>query len=99
MTHSICCANCLAVVPHAMPGQKFCPPCAAERERIRRLKWKYKRKDSPARAKRTRAKKVKVTDESVRDMLANIPADTRDVTGRLMGDPLPTRSALDRRQA
>lgn len=28
-----------------------------------------------------------------------VPADLRTVTGILMGDPLPTRSALDRRQA
>lgn len=30
---------------------------------------------------------------------ALIPADTRDFTARLMGDPLPGRSALDKRRA
>ncbi len=30
--------------------------------------------------------------------LAEIPADTRSLTARLAGDPLPGRSALDRRQ-
>ena len=29
--------------------------------------------------------------------LASIPPDTRTLTGRVFGDPLPTRSALDRR--
>jgi hypothetical protein len=30
--------------------------------------------------------------------LAEIPSDTRDLTGRLFGDPLPGRRALDIRQ-
>lgn len=30
--------------------------------------------------------------------LPPVPEDTRDLTGRLMGDPLPGRSALDRRR-
>jgi len=30
-------------------------------------------------------------------MIEERPEDTRDITGRLMGDPLPGRSALDRR--
>lgn len=29
--------------------------------------------------------------------IAEIPKDTRSVTGRILGDPLPGRSALDRR--
>jgi len=32
-------------------------------------------------------------------MLASIPDDTRTLTGRIMGDPLPGRSALDMRRA
>lgn len=31
-------------------------------------------------------------------MLRAIPADTRDLTARLMGDPLPGRSALDKKR-
>lgn len=31
------------------------------------------------------------------EVLARIPPDTRDLTGRLLGDPLPGRSALDKR--
>lgn len=30
--------------------------------------------------------------------LASVPADTRSSTGRVFGDPLPGRSALDKRQ-
>ena len=33
------------------------------------------------------------------EQLKRIPPDTRDLTGRLMGDPLPGRSALDRSQS
>lgn len=39
-------------------------------------------------------------EEAKRDgerLLAQVPADTRDLTGRICGDPLPTRSALDRK--
>lgn len=32
-------------------------------------------------------------------LLAAIPPDTRDLTARFCGDPLPGRSALDRRQS
>lgn len=31
-------------------------------------------------------------------LISQIPKDTRGLTARLMGDPLPGRSALDRRQ-
>lgn len=30
-------------------------------------------------------------------MVSNIPRDTRDLTARIMGDPVPGRSALDRK--
>lgn len=38
----------------------------------------------------------KVRDAEAERLLRAIPADTRDLTGRLCGDPLPGRSALDR---
>lgn len=39
-------------------------------------------------------------DKSVIEQrLSEIPSDTRDLTGRIFGDPLPGRSALDRRNA
>jgi len=31
------------------------------------------------------------------DHLAEIPPDTRDLTGRILGDPIPGRRAIDRR--
>ena len=37
--------------------------------------------------------------EDVAARLAEIPRDTRDLTARLMGDPLPGRRAIDRRVA
>ena len=46
---------------------------------------------------------VNVTDrdawESAKHRLKEIPEDTRSLTGYLCGDPLPGRSALDRRQS
>jgi hypothetical protein len=40
---------------------------------------------------------TKINAEWLRQM-ASFPEDTRTLTGRLAGDPLPGRSALDRRQ-
>ena len=37
----------------------------------------------------------KVSEEERKRRQAEIPPDTRSVTGRLAGDPLPGRSALD----
>jgi hypothetical protein len=38
------------------------------------------------------------TPAELRALARAIPPDTRDVTARLCGDPLPGRSALDRRE-
>lgn len=39
-------------------------------------------------------------DKSVIEQrLSEIPADTRDLTGRIFGDPLPGRDALSKRNA
>lgn len=37
------------------------------------------------------------TEQSAYRLMDLIPADTRDLTARICGDPLPGRSALDRR--
>lgn len=37
-------------------------------------------------------------NERDRRVMAMVPADTRSITGRLCGDPLPGRSALDQRR-
>jgi hypothetical protein len=36
--------------------------------------------------------------EELRARLSEIPADTRDLTALVFGDPLPGRRAIDRRQ-
>ncbi len=36
--------------------------------------------------------------EEIAALLASIPEDTRDLTQRICGDPLPGRSALHRKQ-
>lgn len=41
----------------------------------------------------------KPSAEELREKLRSIPRDTRDLTGKLCGDPLPGRSALDRGEA
>jgi hypothetical protein len=38
-------------------------------------------------------------ERDARRLMAMIPPDTRDLTARFFGDPLPGRRALDRRQA
>jgi hypothetical protein len=39
----------------------------------------------------------RMTLEEEAKLFASLPKDTRDFTARIMGDPLPGRSALDRR--
>ena len=48
---------------------------------------------------RYRAVKPNLPDEEFKRLIADIPEDTRDLTARLCGDPLPGRSALDQRRA
>jgi len=38
-----------------------------------------------------------ISDEALKRYRAAMPQDTRDLTARLMGDPIPGRSALDRK--
>lgn len=42
---------------------------------------------------------VRPPEQDVMMRLAEIPPDRRDLTSRFCGDPLPGRSALDRRRA
>jgi hypothetical protein len=51
-----------------------------------------------ARARKPPSTKA-VTLEEAQRAIAAIPDDTRALTARLLGDPLPGRSALDRRGA
>ncbi len=41
----------------------------------------------------------RITPEEAEAVLRTVPMDTRSITGRMFGDPLPGRSALDRRGA
>lgn len=43
----------------------------------------------------THDNKLSVSKEEFVRLKAAVPADTRDLTGRIFGDPLPGRSALD----
>ena len=54
-----------------------------------------------ARPKFTPKKKfsLKVAADEIAQRLADIPDDTRSMTGQMFGDPLPGRSALDRMRA
>ena len=44
-------------------------------------------------------KRFRPSPAELRKAVLAIPKDTRDITGLVCGDPLPTRSALDRKQA
>ena len=37
--------------------------------------------------------------EVLRRLIREIPEDTRDITSRIFGDPIPGRRAIDRRQS
>lgn len=70
--------------------------------------WAARRRAGVAEARRRRGEGTKarsfnhVPDMRVSDkadgerLLREVPADTRDLTGRICGDPLPGRAALDR---
>lgn len=51
--YRIFCDDCCRVI--LKPG--LCPDCLEERARIRKLRWLYKRKNTPARRQRFRPKK------------------------------------------
>ena len=56
---------------------------------------RYKPEKRPAGRENASGASVK---EDAAARLAEVPKDTRSLTGVLCGDPLPTRSALDKRQ-
>lgn len=60
--------------------------------------WREKRRDQ-MREWRGRAAPAKPREVEASIRLPPLPQDNRDLTARLMGDPLPGRSALDRRQS
>ena len=58
---------------------------------------RYKPEKRASKTARENATAVSVKEDAAA-RLAEIPSDTRSLTARLAGDPLPGRSALDRRQ-
>ena len=46
-----------------------------------------------------RTDEPRITPEEAARALATVPADTRTIQARFLGDPLPGRSALDKRRA
>lgn len=68
--------------------RRHCDPTAAERIRDSRAGEKLGRTFNRA--------DMAVMLEEFLARIAEIPPDTRDLTGRLMGDPLPGRRALDK---
>lgn len=77
---------------------------------IDRLRWRLepiRRAQKREYAKRVRERisefptryrmETRIPAAEVARLLAAIPPDTRDLTARVMGDPLPTRSALYRK--
>ncbi len=65
---------------------------ARARERARRVAERHNTKGFLTIARKS-------TRDEMEARLATVPADTRTVTGVAFGDPLPGRSALDRRHA
>lgn len=75
--------------------QRFLDPDYAER---RRLQIKARRQGKVAEKRNYAIAATRAVDSSNRvpvSQLPPIPQDTRDLTGRLMGDPLVGRRALD----
>lgn len=65
-------------------------------ERYELQRYRRNRK-KPAGALHMHRRERRVSDHEVQARLAEIPRDGRSVTGVILGDPLPGRSALDRR--
>jgi hypothetical protein len=75
-------------------------------ERLRRVMepgFKERRNRDIRNARATRGyrgePKMRLSPEETKLALATVPSDTRDLTSRLLGDPLPGRSALAKMRA
>ena len=67
----------------------ICDPVYAANEAERRRRWTIRHEQKMELQRAQAAGKPK-------EYLPPVPRDTRDLTARIMGDPLPGRSALDR---
>lgn len=79
-------ADVVGCAPESL--RRHCDPTAAERIRDSRENQKLGRTFN-------RADMVVMREEFLA-RISEIPPDTRDLTGRLMGDPIPGRRAIDR---
>lgn len=92
----IFCHECFVVIPKPWPNQKFCKACGIEHERERARERARKQRREERRRIPNFSNRVIKNNAELKQLKAQIPTDTRDLTGRFMGDPLPTRSALDK---
>jgi hypothetical protein len=74
-------------------------PAATEARRLLRKQYRQNEKVryGSYRTNHRAAGGPRVTEEELSERKAEIPSDTRTVTAQFCGDPLPGRSALDRR--
>lgn len=70
---------------------------AEQKRKESRLARRVRAGKEPPRYKLIEA--IRVSEEEFRQRRREIPEDTRDLTGRFFGDPLPGRSALNSRHA
>jgi hypothetical protein len=56
-------------------------------------------KYTPSSLDRRGVRESRPDEEILRRLIQEVPDDTRTLTGRLLGDPLPGRRAIDKRSA
>lgn len=83
------CSNCGEAFRQRYEASTYCTACRASGDIVNGKNLKFKT------AVPHNHNAGEVAEMAMR-LSAEIPDDTRDVTARIMGDPLPGRSALDR---
>ena len=79
--------------------QRAVDPEYAERRRRLNNEARRRRRGSGIALEIHRVEVSGVSREEAAAAIASVPADTRDLTARVLGDPLPGRSVLDKRSA
>lgn len=77
--------------------RRLVPGYAERRAAAKRAAYAARSRGEKKRVQVNRVPSTGVTPDEAWRALASIPADTRDLTARLFGDPLPGRRALDHR--
>lgn len=78
--------------------RRLVPGYAERRVAASRAAYAARSRGEKKRVQVNRVSSTGVTPDEAWRALASIPADTRDLTARLFGDPLPGRRALDHRK-